>query len=59
MCPPMYVWLAETIGADKELINKAVIEAKTSSKYQVQCKILREYFPWELIRSNIIEKLSN
>ena len=55
MCPPMFIWLAETIGIDKNLISKAVESANTTKEYQRRCGIIRQFLPWEVIEEAILK----
>lgn len=54
MCPPMFLWMAESLGIDKSIVLKATKEALKSEKYQVQCRIMREYLSWEMIENAIL-----
>lgn len=58
MCPPMLIWLAETISIDKNIINQAINESLKSDKYQERCKIVRKYISWEVVEKAILERVS-
>jgi hypothetical protein len=55
MCPPMYIWMAETIGINENLILDMVDEANKTQRYQEQCKIMRKYLPWKIAEEGILK----
>jgi len=57
MCPPMFIWMAETVGIDEALILETVNEACKRDKFQEQCKIIRHFLPWEMIEEYILKKI--
>lgn len=57
MCPPMFIWMAETVGIDNAIILEMVKEASKTEKYQEQCKIMRHFLPWEMIENYIFKNI--
>ena len=55
MCPPMFIWLAETLGIEKNTILMAVNEASKTEKYQEQCRIIRNYLTWEMMQKELLK----
>ncbi len=57
MCPPMFIWLAETAGIKKEIVEKAINQSLESDKYQIQGKIIRTHIPWSDIEKAILKRI--
>lgn len=55
LCAPALIWMAEAVGADTELIQKAADEA-SQLPYRSQCRCVRKYLPWDMIARLALEK---
>lgn len=57
MCPPMLIWLAETVGIDENTIANAIKDSLATDKYQEQCGVIRKAIGWSEIEKAILSKL--
>lgn len=52
-CPEMLIWLVESAGIDKTIIQSAIDKSIDNPKFQSRCKIIREEIPWTSINVSL------
>lgn len=57
MCPPMLIWLVESLGFNKNKLQSAINATLKTTKYQKQCSIIRAAFPWAEIEQSFLQKI--
>lgn len=55
----MLIWLAESSDTEKNIIDGAIRLSLVSNRYQEQCSIIRHLIKWEIIKKNILIKITN
>lgn len=48
-CPEMLMWLTESVGIEKNIIQIAIDKSIDNPKFQSRCRIIRENISWSAI----------
>ena len=57
-CAEGFIWLAEAAGVPASLVQQAATAA-SSAPHRSQCRIVREYIPWDMVYQALTEKVES